>query len=69
MQDPAQPRELIPDPLRRAHMLLWTGVLPQAVLLALNLRSYGLVSGEMDAEQLHRHEADQPQARHRDRWL
>jgi hypothetical protein len=48
------PRDLIPQPLQRAHMLFWTGILPQLVLLALNVRSYGLASGEMSAEQLHR---------------
>jgi hypothetical protein len=41
----------MPAPWRRPAVLLWIYLLPQLILLALNLRSYHLVAGEMSPEQ------------------
>ena len=44
--------QIIPDSLSNPLALLWVNVLPQIILLLLNLRSYWIVSGEMNAAQL-----------------
>lgn len=49
--NPPELRELLPAPWRRPSVLLWVYLLPQLILLLLNLRSYHLVSGEMSPEQ------------------
>jgi hypothetical protein len=43
--------DLLPDFLRRALGLIGTMIVPQAILLFLNLRSWWLVAGEMDRNQ------------------
>ena len=42
-----RPPPLLPDSLQKSFVLFWVAILPQAVLLLLNLRSYQLVAGEM----------------------
>jgi vault protein inter-alpha-trypsin-like protein/PEP-CTERM motif-containing protein len=42
---------LLPDSVKRPFLLFWIGVLPQLILLFLNLRAYQLVAGEMTAWQ------------------
>ena len=49
-RDPAQP--LLPPLLSGPASFLWLWVLPMALLLALNLRAFELVSGNMDAKEL-----------------
>ena len=48
-----QDRSLLPDALRRPHMLLWIWALPMAILLLLNYRFWWLAEGDMSSEQQH----------------
>ncbi len=49
--DAPTPTPLLPPILRKPLLLLWTLLLPQAVLVALNLRAWQLVKGDVSAEQ------------------
>ncbi len=44
---------LIPDGVRRAGMILLTAILPQLLLLWMNIHSFQLISGEMSNKELH----------------
>ena len=52
-ETPSEIRDVVPAPWRRPAVLLWIYLLPHIVLLALNLRSYHLVAGEMSDVQRH----------------
>ncbi|MEI8342764.1 MAG: hypothetical protein WCH43_14665, partial [Verrucomicrobiota bacterium] len=39
-------KPLLPDSIKKPHLLLWVSVLPQVVLLLVNLRAFWIVSGE-----------------------
>ncbi len=54
-ETPSEIRDIVPATWRRPAVLFWIYLLPQLVLLALNLRSYHLVAGEMS--DLQRHQA------------
>ncbi|HBA85786.1 MAG TPA: MSEP-CTERM sorting domain-containing protein [Verrucomicrobia bacterium] len=43
---------LVPESWKRPWMILWTAILPQALLLWMNIQSWHLVSGEMADDQL-----------------
>ncbi len=47
----AAARPLVPDYLRKPFFLLWTAVVPQVLLLLLNLHGWWLASGEMNETQ------------------
>jgi len=49
----AERRSLLPPFIRKPHFVFWTLILPQLVLLVLNLRSWGLVRTEMSDAQRH----------------
>jgi len=52
-EKPKRP-ELIADTLKKPIMLLWMMLLPQLLLLVLNLSAWKLVRGDMDPEQMNR---------------
>lgn len=49
----AEKRSIVPAFIRKPHYVFWTLILPQLVLLALNLRCWGLVRTEMSDAQQH----------------
>lgn len=55
-QSPSQkptPEPLLPDLMHRPHLLIWVWLIPQIILLLLNLRDYDLAIGEMTDDQKH----------------
>ncbi|MDA0321336.1 MAG: MSEP-CTERM sorting domain-containing protein [Verrucomicrobia bacterium] len=51
MNNSHKPFELLPEAVRKPVYILWLFALPQLLLLALNVRAYLLVQGEMDSTQ------------------
>ncbi|WOO42034.1 MSEP-CTERM sorting domain-containing protein [Rubellicoccus peritrichatus] len=45
------PEPLLPDLMHRPHLLIWVWLIPQVILLLLNLYSYDLAIGEMTDDQ------------------
>lgn len=47
MQSESAPKSLLPDFIKQPIMMLWVYIIPQLILLAINLRSYWIISDEV----------------------
>ena len=55
MQTQAPPKPLLPETVSAPWFLALTNLLPQCLLLIMNLRAYWLVNGEMNPDQHNRY--------------